>query len=136
MELQHAVPPADRRQERRAEDVAGHEDFDDRPEDIPTASEVLQRAQALAKRVADIDAGVLIQGENGTGKSVLARCIHEWSPRRKAAFATVSCPSLSAELLASELFGHVRGAFTGATDNRPGRIQVAEGGTLFLDEIG
>ena len=62
--------------------------------------------------------------------------IHRWSRRSKAVFATVSCPSLSAELLASELFGHVRGAFTGATDNRPGRVQIAEGGTLFLDEIG
>ncbi len=90
----------------------------------------------LAQRVAEKDASLLILGENGTGKTVLARAIHQWSGRRDAIFATVSCPSLSAELLASELFGHVRGSFTGATDNRQGRVQIAEGGTLFLDEIG
>ena len=90
----------------------------------------------MARRVAETDATVLILGENGTGKTQLAHMIHRWSRRSKAVFATVSCPSLSAELLASELFGHVRGAFTGATDNRPGRVQIAEGGTLFLDEIG
>ena len=89
-----------------------------------------------ARQVATTDATVLLLGESGTGKTALARAIHDWSNRAKAVFATVSCPSLSAELLASELFGHVRGAFTGATDNRQGRVQIADGGTLFLDEIG
>ena len=103
---------------------------------LHTASPAYRATLELAQRVAATDASVLILGENGTGKTQLARAIHQWSPRAQAAFATVSCPSLSAELLASELFGHVRGAFTGATDNRPGRVQIAEGGTLFLDEIG
>ncbi|THD04344.1 sigma-54-dependent Fis family transcriptional regulator [Panacagrimonas perspica] len=89
-----------------------------------------------ARQVAATDATVLLLGESGTGKTALARAIHDWSNRAKAVFATVSCPSLSPELLASELFGHVRGAFTGATDNRQGRVQIADGGTLFLDEIG
>ncbi|SEP75151.1 Two-component response regulator AlgB [Solimonas aquatica] len=103
---------------------------------LQSESPVVRATMDLAQRVAATDATVLILGENGTGKTGLARRIHEWSPRASAAFATVSCPSLSAELLASELFGHVRGAFTGATDNRQGRVQIAEGGTLFLDEIG
>ncbi len=99
-------------------------------------SPVFRSTLEMAHRVAQTDATVLILGENGTGKTQLAKAIHRWSERASAAFATVSCPSLSAELLASELFGHVRGAFTGATDNRQGRVQIAEGGTLFLDEIG
>jgi NtrC-family two-component system response regulator AlgB len=90
----------------------------------------------MARQVADTDATVLILGESGTGKGVLAQAIHGWSPRRDAAFATVNCPSLSAELLESELFGHVKGAFTGAVEHRQGRVQIADGGTLFLDEIG
>ncbi len=104
--------------------------------DLKTANPALSATLDMGRRVADTDATLLILGESGTGKTVLARAIHEMSPRKSAAFATVSCPSLSAELLASELFGHVRGAFTGATDNRQGRVQIAEGGTLFLDEIG
>jgi len=106
------------------------------PPDLTTHSRAVSSAYALAHKVADVAATVLILGESGTGKTVLARAIHEWSPRRHRNFATISCPSLSPELLASELFGHVRGAFTGATENRQGRVQIAEGGTLFLDEIG
>src|SRR5262249_2142102 len=75
-------------------------------------------------------------GESGTGKGVLARTIHAHSPRAHAPFMTVACPSLSAELLESELFGHVRGAFTGAIRDTAGKVMVAAGGTLFLDEIG
>ncbi|MGQ0699304.1 MAG: sigma-54-dependent transcriptional regulator [Panacagrimonas sp.] len=104
--------------------------------DFTTANPALRAQFESARQVANTDATVLILGENGTGKTALARAVHDWSLRAKAPFAVVSCPSLSAELLASELFGHVRGAFTGATDNRQGRVQVAEGGTLFLDEIG
>ncbi len=88
------------------------------------------------RRVAGTDAVVLIRGESGTGKGVLARAIHAWSRRARAPFVTVSCPSLSAELLESELFGHAHGAFTGAVAETEGKVAAAEGGTLFLDEIG
>jgi NtrC-family two-component system response regulator AlgB len=78
---------------------------------------------------------VLLRGENGTGKGVLARALHAFGPRRERPFVVVNCPTLSAELLASELFGHARGSFTGAVRDQPGRVEAAEGGTLFLDEI-
>ena len=94
------------------------------------------RVLELARRVAPADASVLIRGENGTGKGVLARALHAWSRRADGPFVTVSCPSLGAELLESELFGHIRGAFTGAVADAPGKVALAEGGTLFLDEIG
>src|SRR5581483_8486156 len=87
-------------------------------------------------QVADTDAIVLILGESGTGKGIAARSIHYRSPRAKEQFVTVNCPSLSAELLESELFGHRKGAFTGATENKLGRVDQAEGGTLFRDEVG
>ena len=79
---------------------------------------------------------VLLRGENGTGKGVLARLLHAGSVRRERPFVVVNCPTLSEELLASELFGHARGAFTGAVRDQPGRVEAADGGTLFLDEIG
>jgi NtrC-family two-component system response regulator AlgB len=104
--------------------------------DLSTTSPAMQRAVNLARQVAPTDATVLVRGETGTGKGVLARAIHAWSPRAGKPFAVVSCPSLSAELLESELFGHVKGAFTGAVRDNPGRIAATEGGTLFLDEIG
>jgi NtrC-family two-component system response regulator AlgB len=99
-------------------------------------SPTMQRAIALARQVAASNATVLITGETGTGKGVVARAIHRWSPRAQKPFAVISCPSLSAELLESELFGHNRGAFTGAVRDNPGRVASCEGGTLFLDEIG
>ncbi|MBP7529309.1 MAG: sigma-54-dependent Fis family transcriptional regulator, partial [Syntrophorhabdaceae bacterium] len=81
------------------------------------------------------DAAVLMRGESGTGKGILARMLHMKSPRANRPFITISCPTLSEELLASELFGHARGAFTGATQDKEGMVERAEGGTLFLDEI-
>ena len=104
--------------------------------DLSTESPAMQRAVELARQVAPTDAIVLLTGENGTGKSVLARAIHGWSKRANKPFAEISCPSLSGELLESELFGHVKGAFTGAVRDHSGRIAMCEGGTLFLDEIG
>jgi NtrC-family two-component system response regulator AlgB len=96
----------------------------------------MQRAMKLAHQVAQSDTTILLRGESGTGKGVFARAIHTWSARAREAFATVSSPSLSSQLLESELFGHAKGAFTGAVRDNPGRIASCEGGTLFLDEIG
>ncbi|MGA3065767.1 MAG: sigma-54 dependent transcriptional regulator [Tepidisphaeraceae bacterium] len=97
---------------------------------------VMQRVISLAHQVAKSETTILIRGESGTGKGVLAKAIHDWSGRAQKPFATVSCPALSPQLLESELFGHVRGAFTGAVRDNPGRIARTDGGTLFLDEIG
>ncbi|MGY6518016.1 MAG: sigma-54-dependent transcriptional regulator [Lysobacteraceae bacterium] len=103
---------------------------------LDTRSPVMARVLDEARRVADTNASVLILGESGTGKGVLARAIHLWSPRREKNFATINCPSLSAELLESEMFGHRKGAFTGATESTQGRVSLADGGTLFMDEVG
>ncbi|MBK8801615.1 MAG: sigma-54-dependent Fis family transcriptional regulator [Fibrobacteres bacterium] len=99
-------------------------------------SPLMREALHLARQVATRDATVLLRGESGTGKSVMARFLHEQSARRERPFATVSCPTLTGELLASELFGHAKGSFTGAVSDTVGRIEACEGGTLFLDEIG
>jgi NtrC-family two-component system response regulator AlgB len=108
-----------------------------RPEiDFSSVSPAMQRAIDLAHQVATSEATVLLLGESGTGKSVLARAIHSWSPRAAKPLGIVSCPSFPSELLESELFGHVKGAFTGAVRDNPGRIEASEGGTLLLDEIG
>ncbi|MGH8094782.1 MAG: sigma-54-dependent transcriptional regulator [Chthoniobacterales bacterium] len=104
--------------------------------DLGTHSPVMQKVLDVAFKAAGSDATVLLLGETGTGKSVLARAIHQRSARNGNAFVTVSCPSLTRELLASELFGHVKGAFTGALNETWGKVTAAEAGTLFLDEIG
>ncbi len=104
--------------------------------DLSTKSTAMQSCFKTAFKAAESDATLLLIGESGTGKGVLARAIHERSKRRSNAFVTVSCPSLSRELLESELFGHVKGAFTGAVVETWGKVSAAEGGTLFLDEIG
>ena len=96
----------------------------------------MQRAMELARQVAAAEVVVLIRGPSGTGKTVLARAIHGWSHRADRPFGTISCPTLSSDLIESELFGHVKGAFTGALRDNPGRVAACEGGTLFLDEIG
>jgi formate hydrogenlyase transcriptional activator len=88
------------------------------------------------ERVARVDSAVLIQGETGTGKEVIARAIHEASPRRNQRFVALNCAAIPSELLESELFGHEKGAYTGAFTQTKGRFQMADGGTLFLDEIG
>jgi NtrC-family two-component system response regulator AlgB len=104
--------------------------------DLRTTAPAMRQALDVAFRAAPSEATLLLRGESGTGKGVLARAVHARSPRAAAPFLTVHCPSLSAELLESELFGHVRGAFTGAVQDTVGKVAVAEGGTLFLDEVG
>jgi len=104
--------------------------------DFSSGSNAMNHAIALARQAASSDATILLRGESGTGKSVLAKSIHGWSKRAAMPFSVLSCPSLSPELLESELFGHVRGAFTGAIRDNPGRISSCNGGTLLLDEIG
>jgi DNA-binding NtrC family response regulator len=100
------------------------------------ASPVMQKVYRVANQVAGAKATVLITGESGTGKGELARALHEQGPRAEAPFVTVHCASLAESLLESELFGHERGAFTGAEKRRLGRFEHAQGGTLFLDEVG
>ncbi|NQD96044.1 sigma-54-dependent Fis family transcriptional regulator, partial [Pseudomonas sp. CrR25] len=104
--------------------------------DLDSHSPALMAVLETARQVASTDANVLILGESGTGKGELARAIHAWSQRAKMACVTINCPSLSAELMESELFGHSRGAFTGASESTLGRVDQADGGSLFLDEIG
>ncbi|WP_309889055.1 sigma-54 dependent transcriptional regulator [Archangium sp.] len=96
----------------------------------------MRRVRALVERIADTDVPVLLLGESGTGKEVIAREIHARSNRRNRPFIKVNCAALPAELLESELFGHERGAFTGATAEKPGKFELADQGTIFLDEIG
>ena len=110
---------------------------DESPEiDLTSQEPVVQRLFDIAFKAADTTATILILGPSGTGKNVLAREIHRRSAQRERPFVTVNCPSLSKELLESELFGHVKGAFTGAVQDTFGKVATAEGGTLFLDEVG
>lgn len=104
--------------------------------DLHTEEPAVRAVLDIAFRVAPTDAPVLLRGESGTGKGVLARAVHARSARATGPFVTVNCPNLSGDLLESELFGHARGAFTGAVEATEGKVAAAEGGTLFLDEIG
>ena len=103
---------------------------------LESASPRMRAVVETLMRAAGHDVAVLLRGESGTGKGVLARMLHEASLRRARPFVVVNCPTLTEELLASELFGHARGAFTGAVRDQEGRVEAAEGGTVFLDEIG
>ncbi len=117
---------------RRAHDTAASSEVI-----LPTGhSAVIRHVNHVIAQVAAFDSNVLILGESGTGKEVVARAIHEASPRRQRAFVPINCGAIPADLLESELFGHEKGAFTGALATRKGRFEIAEGGTIFLDEIG
>ncbi len=120
------------------ENVALREEIDKTSmfEEIVGASPALRAVLARVAKVAPTDSTVLITGETGTGKELIARAIHKRSPRAARAFVTVNCAAIPPALIASELFGHEKGAFTGALQRRLGRFELAEGGTLFLDEVG
>ncbi|MFW6303616.1 MAG: sigma-54-dependent transcriptional regulator [Candidatus Sumerlaeota bacterium] len=122
----------------QAENQRLREQLDERfsMDNIVAASKQMQTVLKRARKVADSQATVLITGESGTGKELLASVIHQQSPRRDRPLVTVNCGALPENLLESELFGHEKGAFTGAEENREGRFQIADKGTLFLDEIG
>jgi sigma-54 specific flagellar transcriptional regulator A len=124
----------------RSETDAGYPgitSLDDRRARLPTGTSApIREVISLIRQVAGHDSTVLVLGESGTGKEVCARAVHDLSPRRNRPFVAVNCGAIPADLLESELFGHERGAFTGAVSARKGRFEIAEGGTLFLDEIG
>jgi DNA-binding NtrC family response regulator len=122
--------------ERRHASGAGDSPRRGAPADYVSLSPSMQSIWDMVDRVAETDVPVLIRGESGVGKEGIARTIHDRSPRRGKPFVKINCAALPSELLESELFGHERGAFTGATSEKPGRFELADKGTIFLDEIG
>ncbi len=123
---------AQREIDRLNHELAGKYSYDNIIGDSPA----MQRVYTMINQVAESDATVLIQGESGTGKELIARAIHYNSPRRKGPFVPVNCAAIPETLIESELFGHEKGAFTGATATKPGKFEIARSGTIFLDEIG
>ena len=112
------------------------QEVDDRFDHLVGANAKMAAQLTIAKQAAQSDVTVLLLGETGTGKEVVARAIHRWSPRRSKPFVAINCAALPENLLENELFGHEKGSFTGAVKREPGKIEMAEGGTVFLDEIG
>jgi NtrC-family two-component system response regulator AlgB len=136
-QVRHVVDEALQRRALRGRVVALEDRLaEEAPEiDLSSTSPELRAVTDALVPAARSDATVLLRGESGTGKGVLAHALHEQSDRRERPFVTVNCPTLSEELLASELFGHAKGSFTGAVRDQAGRVEAADGGTLFLDEI-
>ncbi|NTU58989.1 MAG: sigma-54-dependent Fis family transcriptional regulator [Chlorobiaceae bacterium] len=122
--------------ERQIKAPQGPQNDPDPEKSIESRDPAMQKTMELSRQVAASEAVVMLCGQSGTGKTMLARSIHQMSNRAQKPFGVISCPSLSQDLLESELFGHVKGAFTGALKDNPGRVATCEGGTLFLDEIG
>jgi len=112
------------------------EELDDRHRLVIGQSEAMNRALEVARKAAASKSTVLLLGESGTGKEIFARAIHKWSDRKSQPFIAINCVGLSRELLESTLFGHERGAFTGAVEQKKGKLELAHGGTVFLDEVG
>ncbi|HEY3197298.1 MAG TPA: sigma-54 dependent transcriptional regulator [Nitrospirales bacterium] len=138
-DLEHLKIVVDRTLEQRGlkhEVAVLRAEVESRYDPLISSSPKMADVVATAQKVAQSDTTVLLLGESGTGKDLLARSIHSWSNRRNKLFAPVNCVALSEELLESELFGHEKGAFTGASVQKRGKIEVADGGTVFLDEIG
>src|SRR5690606_2828061 len=127
---------ADARLRTRRRRIAQEAPRDAATSGIVLKSEAMRRVVDLARRVAPVDSTVLITGESGVGKERIARLLHESSPRTAGPFVAVNCGAISETLLESELFGHVKGSFTGATADRAGLFEAANGGTLLLDEVG
>jgi two-component system, NtrC family, response regulator AlgB len=134
-QIQHVVERALEFQKLRAENRVLRDTVEERPL-LDSHSNTMRRLLDTARQAARSEATILLTGESGTGKNVLARQIHQWSPRSQNPFVVVNCTTLSEHLLESELFGHMRGAFTGAIKDKPGRLEAADSGTVFLDEIG
>jgi len=137
-ELELRIARALRQQNLEVENVSLHQQLDSKfgLEDIVGESRAMREVLDLVRQVAPYNTTVLLQGESGTGKERIARAIHQLSPRARQPMVTVHCAALAPTLLESELFGHEKGAFTGAHERRIGRFEQAQGGTLFLDEIG
>jgi DNA-binding NtrC family response regulator len=134
--LEVVINKALERESLRAENWRLHSELEGMDRPMVGQGPAIQALIRTAQQAAASNATVLLRGESGTGKEILARAIHGWSPRHAAPLVIVSCVALSEELLESELFGHEKGAFTGAHQRKRGKVELADGGTLFLDEIG
>ncbi len=134
--LEVVINKALERDSLREENRLLHGELDSLDRPLIGESPAIQDVVRTAQQAAASNATILLRGESGTGKEILARAIHRWSPRRNRPLVTVNCVALSEELLESELFGHEKGAFTGAHQRKQGKVELANSGTLFLDEIG